>query len=739
MTQQIDTQAPYDREAEFQREERHLGEVVDWMDRRIADAEKPRVVIEGDVQAADKVVEMDAHRLQELKDNRPRPYFGRIDYTAGSSGEVKTAYIGNFSSGVSGTPDNLDIPIAHRNTPIARLYYDPAGNSHGESMVYLVRMLAIEDAVLLKIDDVLRLVAPSEFSQSSQILDEKLSAASEGDLSAIVQTIQPEQYKAIAATTSRVLIVQGAAGSGKSDIGLHRIDYILWPESDIGEQERPIAQRIIMFGPSPAFLQYVSGLLPGLGVEGVRQSTVSQWMLGQFSARVTMRRNDPLLDTLMNNRRRLSDAEIEAHQFKGSMKMKRLLDGYVRHLVQDLRNRVQNIRGRTPMGLSSDEFNNKFEEAIKAHPQPNAARANLIEGLANHYADSVARPNRPGRMARRGESRFDLRAQGRRQAENALTLWPRYDFRTEYATLMSNPDKILEFSGKDAIDLSDAVEISQTAPPTQAGQTLGMTDIAAALYLDYALNGFESERFQHIVVDEAQDVSPLELAIMRMHSVNDSFTILGDIRQSILPYKSNKNWQPIVNVFRQEQRVEVSSVQSRLTYRSARQITQYANRILQGLPQRTRMPIPHTRNGDRPKLVCSQSAADMRLEIARSVQELRQKDNVRLIAILTKWRQTTRDIIKFLEAAEIPDVSEFQAGGIRETDIIVSPIILTKGLEFDAVIVANASKNNFDETEFDRMLLYLACTRARHYLQIHWHGARSAKSPIVPDTSRLAR
>ena len=71
-----------------------------------------------------------------------------------------------------------------------------------------------------------------------------------------------------------------------------------------------------------------------------------------------------------------------------------------------------------------------------------------------------------------------------------------------------------------------------------------------------------------------------------------------------------------------------------------------------------------------------------------------------------------------------------------DTDITVSPIILTKGLEFDAVIVANASKRNFNDTDFDRMLLYLACTRARHYLEIHWFETRS---PIVPSVERLVR
>ena len=742
MTQTNVNIGTYDRESEFNLEGQRLEDTLAWIDRVVIDMEKPATVTAGDVRAADKIVEMKADRLRELKENRPSPYFGRIDYTDSTSGEIKTAYIGYFDSGVSATRETLRPPVVHRNTPIASLYYDPSGGSlklpgqrDRKASVSLKRMLSISQASLLDIEDVLRLAAPADVPRlpSSQILEEKLSEASTGELSDVVQTIQPEQYRAIAATTKPVLIVQGAAGSGKSLIGLHRIDYVLSPHSDIGGWERPSVDRVIVFGPSPAFLQYVSGLLPGLGVHGVRQSTVSSWLLAQFSARVTLSANDKTFDRLMNNRDALRDTEINAHQFKGSIKMKRMLDNYVRRFTRDLQRRIRNMRGGLPLNLNAAEFQRRVDTAFESRPQPNAAREYLVEILAADWARNAERTTRPGRLARRGESRYDLINQGRRQVASALTFWQRLDFRREYVNLVSNPNRILEFARKGDLDLEDAFEISETAPSTEAGQALGMTDLAAALYLDYALNGFDSQRFQHVVVDEAQDVSPLELELMRMHSTNDSFTILGDLRQSLLRFKSIRTWNELARLFDKD---NVSRLDSRLTYRSTRQITQYANRVLQGLPKRTETPVPHTRNGERPRLVRSNSATDMRLAIAASVQELRQKDDVRLIAVLTKWRETADKIGDVLVSAGIPSVSVFRAGRLIETDIIVSPTILTKGLEFDSVIVANAGKNNYNETEFDRMLLYLACTRARHHLEIHWYGTRS---PIVPSVERLAR
>ena len=122
--------------------------------------------------------------------------------------------------------------------------------------------------------------------------------------------------------------------------------------------------------------------------------------------------------------------------------------------------------------------------------------------------------------------------------------------------------------------------------------------------------------------------------------------------------------------------------------------------------------------------------------IAEAVRELTARSDVRTVAVLTKWQQTARDLGKVLIEHGIGEVGVLNREEEIKTDVVVSPIILTKGLEFDAVVVANVGKNNFNETEFDRMLLYLACTRARHHLEIHWHGTRS---PIVPDVERLRR
>ncbi len=733
MTQTDDSQNVYDRDTEFRHEEHHLDAVVGSIDEGIQYRESRGPISAVDSRSADRATDIRNLGLGELRSARNRPYFGRVDYSTGTGGDVKTIYIGEFNV----QHEDPRYFIASRNAPIARLYYRPADGFYDPPArrVYvslqMKRMLTIEEAHLLDFDDVLRLPPGSAVppTGSSRILDQRLSDVASGQLSDAVQTIQPEQYEQMTATQNPVLIVQGAAGSGKSLTGLHRIDFILSPHSDIGRLgSRPTAERVIMFGPSPAFLKYVSDLLPGLGVHGVRQTTVSQWLLSQFSSRVTLSRGDRIFEDLMNNRRKLTEAEIEAHSFKAGLKMKRLVDNYVARMRRDIRASVDrsteiSIPGNPPVELSTASLKRRVSDAFKRHKEPNAARAYLLNSLAEEWE----RLN-----PRRGATRSEAIAEARKLVEGKLDFWPRKDFRTEYTNLVSSRDKIMEHSRKGDIDLPGANEIARTAP-SGAGWALGITDLAAALYFDYAINGFESERFEHVVVDEAQDVSPLEIVLMRMHSANDTFTIFGDLRQSVLPYKSINNWNHLAVLFERE---SVSRLDSRVDRRSTRQITQYSNRILQGLPERTKMPIAYDRSGERPQLVRSKSAAEMRKAIADSVRRLTNLSDIRSVAVLTKWRETAEKISETLRGEGIESVGLLTQDELIETDVIVSPIVLTKGLEFDAVIVANAHKDNFNESDFDRLLLYLACTRAKHRLEIHWHGTRS---PIVPGVTRLPR
>lgn len=735
MTQQIDTQDQYDRDAEFQHEERHLEDVVNGIDQKIAKGEALGPIIGPDVKAADINAAMHKESIERTKKARSNPFFGRLDYSVGQDGEVRTIYLGRSGLSINDVPDGQ---IINWESPVAALYFNPMQGSYDtrngkrDANVHLKRELTIEDARLQDFQDTLRL--------QSAALIRRLSGASSEYLSDAIETLQPEQYAALSKVDSPTLIVQGAAGAGKSIVGLQRIQFILSPQSDIGVLGRPRLERIIMFGPSEAFLQYASELLPSMDVEGVQQSTITHWMLGQFSApRVALKGGEErVLNDLMNNTKRnrtFKDSQ-EAHLFKGSMKMKRLLDKYVDNLRKEVRRYTREDAAAILSSLQLQDsisvanFRKMLDETFANRPL-NSARDYLIDRLAEFRSRNAPQPVR-----RRNAPQSEIINANRREIDAVLKnndWWPEYDFGGEYVRLMSGTDVIERYLTSSDRRLSR--QICLTVPRNSSRRSFGITDLAAALYLDYALNGFTRENFEHVVVDEAQDVTPLEMELLRMHSTNDSFTILGDLKQGLLPHRSIANWNEFARLF---QNHAVVKQEMRLTYRSTKQITQYANRIVKDLHGRgTKTPQPYGRAGERPEIEQHKSAADMYAAITDAIDELRGKDEVRSIAVLTKWESTAKNVMKEFRSERMEGVSRLEQGGRIETDIIVSPIVLTKGLEFDAVIVANADKNNFAETEFDRMLLYLACTRARHYLQIHWHGPSSAKSPIVPDTSRL--
>ena len=263
---------------------------------------------------------------------------------------------------------------------------------------------------------------------SSPALDQALTTTGQRELHEIVATIQPEQYSIIAEADSKVMIVQGAAGSGKSLIGLHRLAFLLSPFN--GLTNRPSADRVLMIGPSVAFLNYVKNLLPSLGTQPITQSTLREWLLQRFSQRIRLGQNNRLFQDLMKDQPKLTKDDWDSERFKGSLEMKRIIERYVRR--------------------------------------------------------------------RQGESHGH--------------------FADEYLRMVVSEAALLQRG------------VTATRPFVD-------TDLAPMLYIDHLLNGPVRPEYEHIVIDEAQDVSPLEVHLLLMHSRNGWFTILGDLRQRLTPYR----------------------------------------------------------------------------------------------------------------------------------------------------------------------------------------------------------
>lgn len=372
-----------------------------------------------------------------MKESFSQPYFGRVDFcqTPEEETEVDRHYIGKHQ--VPGAA------VWSWTAPVASLFYKPGSTGYPSpsgfisGRVELKRQFQIEESQLLNFSDILAL-RPAARGQPAgggvdPALARVLASASEAELREIVQTIQPEQYEQIAAVERPVLIVQGAAGSGKSLIGLHRLAYLLSPFSGLQATWRPQARRVIMLGPSPAFLKYVANLLPSLDQRDIRQTTLRDWLVSTFSERPRLEKIDKLLHRFLSNRRLSSSEEYEAERFKGSRAMGDLLEQHVRSLRKKFTARVAEIsipqQGDIPLVISRDEVTklaNSFD-----HLPLNRARDRIVGDatrslLAQNAVDAF-----------RDRSRL-VREEVQSSVEQQVTaFWPRVKYELEYRSILA--------------------------------------------------------------------------------------------------------------------------------------------------------------------------------------------------------------------------------------------------------------------------------------------------------------
>ncbi|MFB4165603.1 hypothetical protein ACE1TI_17825 [Alteribacillus sp. JSM 102045] len=265
--------------------------------------------------------------LLKVKDN---PYFSRIDFTPKHTGETEEMYIGKTSLSRKDTHEPV---IVDWRSPIANLYYDGSlgeaayeaeGQTH-EGDLSLKRQYVIEDGDLKEIRDI-------DITARDQMLQASLTTNAEKRLKDIVSTIQAEQNRIIRAEMNKPLIVQGVAGSGKTTIAMHRIAYFIYTYA---ENFNP--SEMMILAPSKLFLDYISDVLPELGVEDVTQTTFQDFFQEAMGKKFTFTKSDEkLLKLVEGDPKEDLDTLSWVAQFKGSMLCKELIDRYAADITDNL-------------------------------------------------------------------------------------------------------------------------------------------------------------------------------------------------------------------------------------------------------------------------------------------------------------------------------------------------------------------------------------------------------------------
>ena len=716
----------------YHQEQEQLTSIIAAMQSRADDISSRMPISAGTVQAADAIQEMLKRQVATLEAALNQPYFGRIDFWVQDPAEQepRMIYIGRDS-----IPDtNVWSWIA----PVARLWYTndskyKAPKGEIRVRVDLKRFLRIRNQQVVELSDIYRRALPTTESAPNPALVAALSNTTDGHLSVIIETIEPDQYENIANVTDQVLIVQGAAGSGKSEIGFHRIAYLLSPFNELSELERPTPDTTLFIGPSNSFLEYAADILPSLGVrENVRQTTLRQWLTSDHSRRLTF--NARIWSNLLEKGEMTAHDEA-AESFKGSVAMADTLGRHVRWLTQDVRRVARTLSELTlilagrRVTVSESEVQTALNRILPTNTAAtplNARRREFINAIIDII---LAKADLIDRIRSQEEQRLRQRLSTTYVEPWLAPKWPEIDFQQEYANLVSDPDRLSNLSSGE-ISIEEAEELHLYWNARDGRYEFEDSDIGALTYLDHLLNNTMSRRNRHIVVDEAQDVSPIEFMLLRLSSVNNWFTILGDTAQRLTPYRGIRRWRDLE---RPLGRSNTKVQHARTSYRANQHITRFNNRILREFDTYINAPIPFGREGHRVEYHQHARRGDMYPTIAEELERIRSLDGLAdtQIAILVRDVNNLRAFERFCADNGIDEVARF-GSKTPDSKTVLARIPEAKGLEYDAVIVLGVN-DSFSDTVFNQKLLYMAATRAKHYLAIHWAGQQSPILRAVSD------
>jgi len=646
------------------------------------------------------------------------PYFGRIDFRNLSEQSARAYYIGTFSL----ITDDNKVLVYDWRAPVSGMFYDdeigtasfttPGGVVEGD--LTNKRQYKIENGKLAYSFD-------SSVKIDDEMLQQLLAGHADGKMRSIVTSIQREQNRAIRNESYKHLIVQGAAGSGKTSVALHRIAYLLFRHRDT-----ITADNIIVFSPNPVFSDYISNVLPELGEANMLQTTFESFLSGALSVKGRKERYYDLMDYLFSGKSQPGfQPRVESLRIKSSPAFRTALMAYTKALL------TRPVRF-TPLSCagvsiaSSAELERLFSYDYASLPY--LARFEKLRARMDYLLDGyeVKRAAQISEMITASEGFIDRgelkrRSRGVARQETQLA-------RTNAATLTA-----MTVSGIYTSFLSDLrdwmVDLPETTADTISRYTrdtlraglLHYEDQIALLYLQGALGGTQkTARIRYVIIDEAQDYTPLQYEIIRLFFAQASVTMLGDLDQSITPFLSLGGYEHIASLFPDQETLMLRFTKS---YRSTAEITTFASAIL----QRESVIDSVGRHGAVPAIVCLPDEAAVHRAVADDLSAFAGLGHAS-IGIITQTKAEAKAVFHALK-----DTGSIHAlfGGEEEfpRGVVVVPAYLAKGLEFDAVILTNAGAGHY-ASENERLLLYTACTRALHVLKVYCVGEPSPFLPI---------
>jgi DNA helicase IV len=620
------------------------------------------------------------HRAEALKDLPDTPlFFGRLDYAPHpETGHPKTGYseTGISEDGVAGqsfhigrrhvhAPDGTPAVIDWR-APVSRPFY--RASAADPMNLELRRRFGFSGGELTAYEDEPFTTDRSEKIQPakpSQILIDEIERPRSGPMRDIVATIQPDQDDIVRADAGQTVCVQGAPGTGKTAVGLHRVAYLLY-----AYREQVRRRGVVMVGPNQAFLAYIRNVLPALGEIDVTQTTV-----GELVKSVPVRGSD-------------TDA---AAVIKGDARMAEVLRRALWASVRRPEQAVVLARGARRWRVAAWEIEELVHELRHRGVRYGAARELLEHRIAHVILTQ---------MEAAGEACDDRTHEAVRRSRPVRSavevIWPKVDpVRLVFGLLASA--QALAAAAEDLLTPAERAEIVWSPAPRAPGSA--RWSAADAVLIDEARDLVtRTPSLAHVVVDEAQDLSPMECRALGRRCSTGAATVLGDLAQGTTPWAASSWASLLSNLGKPETGVRELSV----GYRVPRQILDYASVLLAVIAPELR-PASSLRADPGALDIVRVPSAELAREVAAvAAQACARPGSVAVIAADPQVPALARA----LDAAGL----EHGAPG-SDARLTLVPVTLAKGLEYDHVIVVEPARIADAEAR-GLQRLYVALTRA---------------------------
>jgi DNA helicase-2/ATP-dependent DNA helicase PcrA len=642
----------------------------------------------------DKIIdyEEEEHKILLLEKMIKSPYFARIDFKFDDEDEFEKIYIGRSSLRKN---SYQEMYVYDWRSPIASVFYRfmtgeafydaPCGRVTGE--LNLKRQYEIKNGTLEYFFD-------SDVQIVDEFLRQLLSQNTTAKMKAIVETIQHEQDVVIRDMENDLLMVQGVAGSGKTSIALHRAAYLMYQ----GLQTKLSANNIMIISPNSIFEQYISNVLPELGEDNVISSVFEDILSELLNGRKIQSRNDFLENLIVNSKyKEISRNSIE---FKTSSFFREILDQFLIDIPrqwiefedvyyegkcvvsgQILKDKILG-RPETPLGIKLEQLEDYILEQIfgTGKGRGHKEEKNLIKQEIQKFIkiDIVELY----KILFSNEAYFYSLLQNSNPSQNIKNIW-------KYTK---------ENLEADSLYYDDAIAI-------------------AYLYLKiYGTNKYKN--IKQVVIDEAQDYYPLQYEIFNLVFSNAKFTILGDMKQTLAKKEDISFYEQIQKILNKK---KSSLIMLDKSFRCTNEILNFSLKFIEQSSQIKSF----NRNGDSPKVYIADNSEIFIDEIVKEIK-LCQEKGFQSICLICKTEKNSTYL--FNKIKHKLDIQLIKNGSVSDLQgVFILPVYMSKGLEFDTVLICDADSQNYHD-EDDKNLLYVACTRALHKLSLF---CENEVSPLI--------